>query len=74
MYFAAVKGEEMPDVTDIPDHADVVGKWQFAGTGKATESFEFVLSESSKVTIGFVGSFSSNETYFRATEIKLELL
>ena len=64
----------MPDVTEIPCHAEVVGKWQFAGSGKATESFEFVLGESSKVTLGFVGSFSSNESYFRATEIKLELL
>lgn len=73
MYFTAVKGEIMPDITAMPGAANVLNSWKFEGNGQLVESIEFILAESSKITIGFVGSLSG-DVYFRASEVKLELL
>ncbi len=75
LYLAVSAGSELPDVTSITENESVKGFYSFAGSNASASSaqLEFELTEDSMVAIGFVCSFSAN-SWFRATEFKLELL
>ena len=70
------EGNDLPDVTDINDNEQVKGYYLFTGENRTASSvqFEFELTEeSTDVALGFVCSMTANG-WFRATELKLELL
>lgn len=76
LYLAVAAGSELPDVTDIADNESVKGFYLFEGENKSASvvQFEFELTEeSTEVALGFVCSLTANG-WFRATELKLELL
>lgn len=73
---AVAAGNELPDVTNIVDNESVKGFHLFEGENRTPSSvqFEFELTEeSTDVALGFVCSLTANG-WFRATELKLELL
>lgn len=76
LYVAVATGNELPDVTNIVDNESVKGFHLFEGENRTPSSvqFEFELTEeSTDVALGFVCSLTANG-WFRATELKLELL
>ena len=76
LYLAVSAGNELPDVTNIADNESVKGFYLVEGENRSasTIQFEFELTEeSTDVAIGFVCSLTANG-WFRATELKLELL
>lgn len=76
LYVAVAAGNELPDVTNIVDNESVKGFYLFAGENKTPSSvqIEFELTEeSTDVALGFVCSLTATG-WFRATELKLELL
>ena len=76
LYVAVVEGNELPDVTDMEDNERVKGSYLFTGENLTASSvqFEFELTEeNTDVALGFVCSMTANG-WFRATELKLELL
>lgn len=78
LYITVAEGNELPDVTDInKENEKVKGFYLFNQVENMSPSsvqFEFELTEeSTDVALGFVCSMTANG-WFRATELKLELL
>lgn len=76
LYITVAEGNELPDITDIEDNELVKGLYLFVGENKTSSSvqIEFELTEeSTEVALGFVCSMTANG-WFRATELRLELL
>lgn len=82
MYWLVVKGTVLPNTSDVEVNDNVYGKFSPSGEFNAANDtsvsdpkvLEFELTEQTEVTLGFVASFTGDQSYFRVQEVKLELL
>lgn len=71
-YIVAAVGETLPDIADL---GTALASTNFAGLGNdAATSIEFTLDAPTKVSAGFLASFTGTEQNVRPSSIKLEKL
>ena len=78
LYLLAVKGNTLPDIGKVESSEDVLCSYSnFPASKKDGYEVELefdVTDNSSEVSIGFVATFESGNSWFRVREIKLEKL
>ena len=82
MYWLVVKGTDFPDTNNVEANEDVYQYFSPSGEFNAAndtsvsdpKALEFEFAEETEITLGFVASFTTDQSYFRVQEIKLEKL